>query len=483
MAQPFLEPCSRGIIEAEPYPRERGTDLPPAHRRMVLVACIIASSMGFIDGSALTVALPKLRADLGAHFAAVQWVLNGYVLALASLTLVGGALADLYGRARMLAIGSLLFGLTSIACALAPSVSWLIVARVAQGISAALYIPASLALIGAVYPRAERNRAIGIWAAASALTTAGGPVLGGWLTEAFDWRLIFWINPPLALATVVLLMAFAPADRREPRRFDLVGAGILAVSLAALAFALSEIGPGEGSANPAASSGAGIAIAAAFGGLGLGLYGFWERVSPHPMTPPRLVGNRPFFGLNLATLMIYTGLSIMFFLAPFELIGRRGLTPTEVGLAFLPFTLGVGFLSQLFGGMADRTGSRVLLVVGALGAALSYGWLAFGQGTGLILGVIAPMTLLGIAFAVLVAPLTASVMSSVERSDEGLASGINNAASRVAQLAGVALAAGLASYASGYELGLVVATVLSAGGALTIAATMPPHVMSKRAKG
>lgn len=474
MAQPFLEPCSRGIIEAEAYPRETGKPIAPAHRRMVLVACIVASSMGFIDGSALTVALPKLRADLGADFASVQWVLNGYVLALASLTLVGGALADLHGKSRMLAIGSALFGLTSIACALAPTVSWLIAARVAQGVSAALFIPASLALIGAVYPREERNRAIGIWAAASALTTAGGPVLGGWLTEAFSWRLIFWINPPLSLITVVLLMAFAPSDQREPRRFDIIGAGILAVSLAALAFALSEIGPGEGGAKPAAASGAGIAIAAALGGIGLGLYGYWEWVSDHPMTPPRLVQNRPFFGLNLATLMIYTGLSIMFFLVPFELIGRRGLTPIQVGLAFLPFTLGVGFLSRLFGGLADKTGARILLIVGALGAALSYVWLAFGQKADLIFGVLAPMTLLGISFAVLVAPLTASVMSSVERSDEGLASGINNAASRVAQLGGVALAAGLASYGFGYELGLGAAAALSAGGALTITLTLPP---------
>ena len=168
MAQPFVEPCSRGIIAAEPCPRELGRETSPLRRRMVLAACVLASSMAFVDGSALTVALPRLRADLGADLASVQWVLNGYVLALASLTLIGGALADVHGKARMLAVGCILFGLASAACALAPSVVWLIAARAAQGIAAAIVAPASLALIGATYPRDERNGAIGVWAAASA---------------------------------------------------------------------------------------------------------------------------------------------------------------------------------------------------------------------------------------------------------------------------------------------------------------------------
>jgi MFS family permease len=187
---------------------------------MVLIACVLASSMAFIDGSALTVALPKLKAALGAELASVQWVVNGYVLALAALTLIGGALADAYGKARMLALGCLLFGVASAACALAPSIAWLVAARIGQGIAGAMVAPASLALIGATYPRAERNRAIGVWAAASALTTAGGPILGGWLTETFGWQFVFWINPPLALAALALLARimhdggrFGAADR------------------------------------------------------------------------------------------------------------------------------------------------------------------------------------------------------------------------------------------------------------------------------
>ncbi len=482
MAQPFVEPCGRGLIAAEPCPRELGRETSSSRKRMVLAASVLASSMAFIDGSALTVALPNLRADLAADYVAVQWVLNGYVLALAALTLIGGALADVYGKSRMLAAGCLLFGLTSLACALAPSVGWLIVARVAQGIAAAILTPASLALIGATFPRSERSRAVGVWAAASALTTAGGPVLGGWLTEAYGWRMVFWINPPVALLTVALLMIYAPPDRLDSRPFDLFGAAILAVSLAALAFALSHIGSGESAsvAQAPSMSGVTVAILAVSGCVGLAAYAVWERISKHPMTPPRLAGNRLFVGLNAATVLIYAALSIMFFLVPFDLIERRGLTATDVGLTMLPFTLGVGLLSRFFGALADKIGASILLVVGALGAATAYAWMAFAADLSLMAAVIAPMTLLGISFAVLVAPLTASVLSSVDDSDEGLASGINNAVSRIAQLGGVALAAGLASFAFGYGLGLVLAALLSAAGAMTAAITAPPIVRTTR---
>jgi EmrB/QacA subfamily drug resistance transporter len=474
MAQPFVEPCSRGVIEAEPCPRELGREISPRRRRMVLAGCVLASSMAFIDGSALTVALPKLRASVDADLASVQWVLNGYVLALASLTLIGGALADAYGKARMLSMGCLLFGAASIGCALAPSVAWLIAARVLQGIAAALMTPASLALIGATYPKDERNRAIAVWAAASALTTAAGPVLGGWLTETFGWQAIFWINPPLALVAVGLLWAFAPEDHLEPRRFDMVGAAIIAAALAALAWALSQIGRSESQSAASSVPNAAIILVATLGVVGIAVYGLWERSSEHPMTPPRLAENRAFLGLNVATLLVYAGLSIMFFLVPFDLVDRRALPSIDAGLAFLPFTLGVGLLSRLFGRLADAIGARAMLIAGSVGAALAYVWMALGQHAAMVFGVICPMTLLGISFAVLVAPLTASVMSSVEPADEGLASGINNAASRVAQLAGVAIAAGVGSFVSGYEFGLMAAAAVSVAGAVTIASTVPP---------
>jgi EmrB/QacA subfamily drug resistance transporter len=479
MAQPFVEPCSRGMVEAEPCPRELGREIPLQRRRMVLVSCILASSMAFIDGSALTVALPNLRADLETDLASVQWVLNGYVVTLASITLVGGALADVYGKARMLAIGSLIFGLASAMCALAPSVAWLIAARVLQGVGAAILTPSSLALIGAVYPKDERNRAVGVWAAASALTTAGGPVLGGWLVETFGWQSVFGINPPLALVVVGMVAAFAPQDRHELRRFDVIGAAILAAALAALAWALSNAGrhaPAETTLaeTPLAMSGVTIAVVGGLGVVGLALYAYWERISPHPMTPPRLVENRTFFGLNASTLMIYSGLAIMFFLLPFDLVDRRGMTPTEAGLAFLPFTLGLGLLSRPFGALADSIGARAMLIAGAAGASLALLWMAFGRNASLILAVIAPMTLLGISFAVLVTPLTASVISSVERNDEGLASGINNAISRVAQLLGIALAASMASLEPGFQIGFIAAAAVTMAGALTVAVSVPP---------
>ncbi len=485
MAQPFLERCSRGVIDPEPCPRELGREVPPRRRRMVLTACVLASSMAFIDGTALPVALPRLRADFGADLASVQWVLNGYMLALASLTLIGGALADVYGKARMLGLGCVLFGLASAACALAPSPAWLITARFVQGAAAAIVTPASLALIGATYPRAERNRAIGVWAAASALTTAGGPVMGGWLTETFGWPSVFWINPPLALVAVGILLVFAPKDSLIQRRFDVIGAAVLALALGALAWALSQIGASEvrAAADAPALPGTVLTIVAGLGIVGFAVYAFWERRSEHPMTPPRLVENRAFLGLNVATLMIYTGISIVFFLLPFDLVDRRALSSTDAGLAFLPFTLGVGLLSNVFGGLADRIGARTLLTAGPAGAAFAYVWLALGQKESLMLGVIVPMTLLGLSFAVLVAPLTASVMSSVDQTDEGLASGINNAASRIAQLAGAALAAGAASFVSGYEVGLAVAAATSIGGAFTAAITPTPTVAKAGGSG
>ena len=274
MSQPFAEPCGRGLIEAEPCPRADGREIADSRKRIVLAACILASAMAFIDGSALTVALPSLRAFFNADLASTQWVLNGYVLALAALTLIGGALADVYGKARMLRYGCLGFAAASVACIFAPTVEWLITARVVQGIAAAIVTPASLALIGATFPKEERNGAIGIWAAASSLTTAGGPVLGGWLTQEFGWQYVFAINPPLALIVVALLIAHAPNDQRKEGRFDITGAAILAAALAALAWALSQIGPPQTSA----TSNILVGVTAVFGIAALAGYAAWERL-------------------------------------------------------------------------------------------------------------------------------------------------------------------------------------------------------------
>jgi MFS family permease len=356
-----------------------------------------------------------------------------------------------------------------VVCIFAPSVGWLIAARVGQGISAALVTPASLALIGATYPKEERNGAIGLWAAASALTTAAGPALGGWLTQHFGWQYVFAINPPLALIAVMLLTAYAPADQHARRGFDIGGAAILSAALAMLAWALSQIGPQR----TGATNSIFIGVMATAGIAALGGYAMWERSSPDPMTPPWLLANRAFVTLNVATLLIYTGLAVMFFLLPFDLIDRRQLTPTGAGLALLPFTLGVGLLSQPFGWLADKIGARVMRVVGSLGAALAYLLLALGKNASLTSGVLVPIALLGISFAVLVPPLTSSVLSSVRDDDEGLASGVNNAVSRIAQLIGIALAAAVASYATGYVAGLVAAAVVSSAAAFAVASMTP----------
>lgn len=472
MTQPIVEPCGRGIVQAQPCPRELGREISLPRRRIVLAACVLASSMAFIDGSVLTVALPKLRAHFVADLASVQWVLTGYLLALASLTLIGGALADVYGKARVLAIGCILFALASIGCALASSAAALVVGRIAQGVAAALVAPASLALIGATYPRDERNAAVAIWAGASALTTAAGPVLGGLLIDTFGWQSIFWINPPIAFLAVALLVTAAPADHREQHRFDFIGAGILAGVLAALAWALGRIGSNDQAAGGAGSP-LGIVIAIGLAAGGLAAYARWESISKHPMTPPYLLRNHAFVGLNLATLMVYVGLSIMFFLLPFNLIDRRGLSSTGAALVLLPFTLAMAVLSPAFGRLADAVGPRIMLIVGPIGAAFAFIWLAIGHASSLTFGVIGPMAVLGVSFAALVAPLTASVLSSIGSADEGLASGVNNAVSRIAQLIGIALAAGAGSFAFGYQTSFVGAAALSIAAAATIAATVP----------
>ena len=230
----------------------------------------------------------------------------------------------------MLAIGCLMFGAVSVACALAPSIGWLIGARATQGAAAALLTPASLALIGATYPKDERAGAIGVWAAASALTSAAGPVVGGWLTGKFGWHAVFWINPPVAAVAVALLWLSAPADRIVPRRFDFVGASLIALSLGALTWSLSQIGGAPRSASTFGSE-TWTLTAGVLGLAGLGVYVGWERVSAHPMTPPRLAQNRAFVALNAAKLLIYGGLAIMFFLLPFELVDRRAL-PGRIGV-------------------------------------------------------------------------------------------------------------------------------------------------------
>ncbi len=465
MAQPIPEPCSRGLIEAEPCPRAAGREPGFAAKRWALIATVLASSMAFIDSSALTVALPEIARDFDADVATIQWVVNGYVLALAALTLVGGALADRFGRKEAVVAGTVVFGIASVACAVAPSVSVLVGMRIVQGIGAAILTPASLALLGEVYPRDERSAAIGAWAGASALTTALGPVLGGWLTESFGWEAIFLINPPIALVAVLILLRL-PRGIRKETTFDLRGAVLLCIALGALAYAMAGLAPAEGGAvsPPSDDSGpTGAAALAAMVAIVAGLAFAWgERRSEAPMVPAYVLRNKQFANLNVATLFIYSGLAGVLFILPFLLIVERGNSATEAGLAFLPFTLAIGLLSQRMGALADKVGERPLLIAGPLIAASGFGWLALDTDFGSAVDVYLPLAVSGFGFALLVAPLTSAVMSSVAAEDVGLASGLNNTASRIAQMVGVSMAAFFAAWDGAYGIGLVVAAGLCA---------------------
>ncbi|WOE76245.1 MFS transporter [Alterisphingorhabdus coralli] len=474
MAQPYIPPCQESRIEAEDCPRAAGREPTVRIQRLTLAACILASSMAFIDGSALTVALPQLTRDLGGNIGAVQWVLNGYVLALAAFTMIGGALADAYGRARMLTWGCIGFALASLGCALAPGAEMLIAARVLQGLAAAIMTPSSLALIGETFAKDERARAIGIWAGASALTTASGPVLGGWLTETFSWRAVFWINLPLAAVAVALLAIVRRPGITDPKPFDIVGAVLLALALTGIAYGFSVLAPEEGASTQASGLDLSWPV---FAGLGagsalLGIFLMWEQRIPAPMIPGKIFRSISFSGLNLSTLLIYAGLSISFFLLPFRLIDELGLSATRAGMVFLPFTLLVGLLSGYFGGLADRMGIKPMLIIGPLLAAIGFALFAINSGFGLVIGVILPMAVAGLGFAIIVAPLTSGIMNSVDDQDEGLASGINNTSSRIAQMIGVALAAAFATMATGYAVGMWMAAILCVAGALVIMATL-----------
>ena len=471
MTQPYVPPCQDSRILAEPCPREAGRLPTPSAQMRVLAACVLASSMAFIDGSALTVALPALKQEFGGSVAVVQWVLNGYVLALAALTMSGGAMADAFGRARILMWGTAAFALASAACALAPSPLVLIGARVAQGIAAALVTPASLALIGELFAKDDRGRAIGIWSGASSLAEAGGPLLGGWLVVALSWRALFWINLPMAARALLLLAGLPKRSGDAEGRFDILGSVLLALALCAVAFALSAIAPTDS----ASGHGAGDANWMLFGAMFvaaialLSAFWIWQGRATHPLLPRYIFSSRTFAGLNVATMGLYTGLSIVFFLLPFELIERRGMSAVEAGLVFLPFTLCVAFLSKWFGQLADRLGLRRMLLAGSLLAAIGFAAFATDPSNLAWRSLYLPMAISGLGFAVLVAPLTAGVMASVDDADEGLASGINNTASRVAQMIGGAVAALFAATSAGHVAGLWVAVVASVLGAAAIA--------------
>jgi EmrB/QacA subfamily drug resistance transporter len=410
----------------------------PQSRRFVLVAAIVASSMGFIDGSVISIAIPSIRADLGATLADAQWVSNAYLLFLSALTLLGGAAGDRFGLRRTFGFGIALFTLASIACAIAPSPGILIVARAIQGIGAAFMVPGSLAIIAKAYPKESRGQAIGIWAAASSITSVAGPIIGGLVLTGlgdWSWRLVFAINLPLGLLALGLLWFKVARDRVEAnRRLDVFGAALATVALMFISYGFT--GDGSESSPP-------LLHTLQWCGLGLVLaVGFiiWEARAKSPMLPLRLFGNLGFSGANGLTFALYFALGGTMFFLPMTMIGGWGESPATVSLTLLPLGIILTALSSFSGKWADRYGPGPLIALGSLIVAIAF----------VVMGLTAPMhspwtavlpsvTLLGLGMGLVVSPLSTAVMTSVEDGDTGVASGTNNAVARVASLVAVAL--------------------------------------------
>ena len=342
----------------------------------------------------------------------------------------------------MFLAGTGIFAVASAACALAPAAASLIAARAVQGVGAAMMVPQSLAIISAAFPPEIRGRAIGTWAGAASIATALGPAVGGLMIDSLGWRAAFWINLPLAVAVVALTRAHVP-DSRAPvaGKLDWEG-GVLAVAASALlTLGLGALaGPGGGGWRAVGLIAAGVVAAAAFVRV--------EQRAEAPLVPMRLFAVRAFAGANLMTLFLYGALSGAMFLLPFELIGRRGLSPAAVGLLMLPMGLVIGLLARPAGALADRLGVRGFLVAGSLIVALACVWLAMAP-AGLIAGVVLPVVTLAGGMALVVAPLTTAVMNAAPDALAGAASGVNNAASRLAGLFAVALTGAVVAMAFG----------------------------------
>ena len=409
-----------------------------AAQRWTVAATVLGSSMAFIDGSIVNVALSAIQSTFASGVAGSQWTVNAYALMLAALILSGGALGDLYGRRRVFGLGVVVFAVASVVCGLAPSLGVLLAARTVQGVGGALLIPGSLAMIGASFDDAGRGRAVGLWSAATSATNLLGPVLGGLLVQYLLWRWAFFINVPLAL-TVLWCLRGVPESRSEAaRRPDLMGALLATLGLGLLTFALIQAGQGRGASTPL------LAALGATGALLLIAFVVWEQASGKigsraPMLPLGLFRSAAFGGTTLLTLLLYGALGALTFFLPLNLIGVQGYTPAQAGAALVPLALLLTGLSGFAGSVAGRTGPRLPLTLGPVLCAASFALFARTSLSGSYWVSFFPATVvLGLGLSVTVAPLVSAVLGSVDTRYSGTASGVNNAVSRTGGLLAVA---------------------------------------------
>ena len=439
----------------------------------VLAVAVLGSGVAFLDGTVVNVALPDIGRDLGASTSSLQWIINGYLLTLASLILLGGSLGDRHGRRRVFVLGVALFTAASLLCAVAPTAELLIAARLLQGVGGALLTPGSLAMIESSFRPTDRARAIGAWSGLGGVAAAIGPLLGGYLVESVSWRAIFLINVPLGILVVAMATRHVP-ETRDPTasgRLDFRGAALAAFGLAGTTYALIEA-PGNG--------GSGVVLVAGIGGIGaLIAFLLAEHRSPNPMMPLEIFSSRQFSAANLVTFVVYAALGGVFFLLVAFLQISMGYSPIAAGAALLPVTALMLLLSARSGALAQRIGARIPLTVGPLVIAVGLLMMTrIDPGDTYVSTVLPAVIVFGIGLTLVVAPVTATVLAAADARHSGIASGINNAVSRVAGLLAVAvlpLAAGLtgssfydpSAMADGFRIAMLVCAGLALlGGAL-----------------
>ena len=459
--------------------------------RWVLAATALGSGMAFLDGTVVNVALPAMGEDFNAGMAGLQWIVNGYMLMLAALILLSGSLGDRLGRRRVFVIGVIWFAVASMLCAAAPTLDVMIAGRVLQGMGGALLTPGSLAILQTSFQRSDRAKAVGIWSGLTSVAAAVGPFVGGSLVDSGSWRLIFVLNAPIALVTVLVTLRHVPETRDETAtgKLDLNGAALVTIGLAGLTFGLIGAGDdGFGSAR--------VLISLAIGVLALVAFVEVERRSSHPMLPPGIFANRRFTGANLVTVAVYGALGTSTFLLVVYLQTVLGYSALWAGASLLPMTLLMLGLSGYAGGLSERIGARIPMTVGPL--LMSAGFLLMLRikpGSNYFIDVLPAVVVLGLGLVSTVAPLTATVLSSVDDHHAGIASGVNNAVARSAQLMAVAaipMAAGITgdsyrdplAFQNGFDNALWITAVLAiAGAAIAWFSLAEPTTKPSRIRG